>query len=87
MVMLRPIDEIIDFITSFPEPHKILDYKASPALQEHVENLVYKKKTSELSSEEVLELERYLLLQHIMIMAKKEQKNNRVYVSLYCLFA
>lgn len=74
MVTLRPIDEVIDFITSFPKPQQILDYKASPALQERVENLVYKKKTSELSSEEVLELERYLLLQHIMIMAKKRAK-------------
>jgi hypothetical protein len=84
MVTLRPIGEVIDFITAFPESHQILDYKASPALQERIENLVYKKKTSELSSEEVLELERYLLLQHIMITAKKEQKNNRVYESLYC---
>lgn len=71
MITLRPIDEVIDFITSFPEPQKILDYKASPALQERIEDLVYKKKTSELSSEEILELERYLFLEHIMIMAKK----------------
>jgi len=42
MITLRPIDEVIDFITSFPEPQKILDYKASPALQERIEDLVYK---------------------------------------------
>ena len=74
MVTYRPIDEIIDFITSSPEPQKVLAYRPNLALQERVEDLVYKKKTAELSSEENIELERYLLIEHIMIMAKKRAK-------------
>ena len=49
-------------------------YRPNLALQERVEDLVYKKKTTELSSEENIELERYLLIEHIMIMAKKRAK-------------
>ena len=74
MVTYRPIDEIIDFITSSPEPQKVLAYRPTLALQERVEDLVYKKKTTALSSEENIELERYLLIEHIMIMAKKIAK-------------
>ena len=74
MITYRPIDEIIDFITSSPEPQKVLAYRPNLALQERVEDLVYKKKTTELSSEENIELERYLLIEHIMIMAKKRAK-------------
>jgi hypothetical protein len=74
MVTYRPIDEIIDFITSSPEPQKVLAYRPNPTLQERVEDLVYKKKTETLSLEENIELERYLLIEHIMIMAKKRAK-------------
>ena len=74
MVTYRPIDEIIDFITSSPEPQKVLAYRLNLALQERVKDLVYKKKTTELSSEENIELERYLLIEHIMIIAKKRAK-------------
>ena len=74
MVTYRPIDEIIDFITSSPEPQKVLAYRPNLALQERVEDLVYKKKTTKLSSQENIELERYLLIEHIMIMAKKRAK-------------
>ena len=74
MVAYRPIDDVIDFITSSPTPQAILAFRPSPAIQERVEDLVYKKKTTELSSEENIELERYLLIEHIMIMAKKRAK-------------
>ena len=74
MLTYRPIDEIIDFITFSPEPEKVLAYRPNLALQERVEDLVYKKKTTTLSSEENIELERYLLIEHIMIMAKKRAK-------------
>jgi hypothetical protein len=74
MITLRPIDEVIDFITSFPNPEKVLTYRPSQALQERVEFLVEKKKESTLSEEEIKELENYLLIEHIMRMAKKRAK-------------
>lgn len=74
MITLRPIDEVIDFITSFPNPEKVLAYRPSQALQERVEFLVEKKKEITLSEEETKELENYLLIEHIMRMAKKRAK-------------
>ena len=71
---LRPIDEVIDFITSFPAPEEVLTYHPSQALQERVEFLVEKKKESTLSEEEIKELENFLLIEHIMRMAKKRAK-------------
>ncbi|AEI46968.1 hypothetical protein [Runella slithyformis] len=74
MIKQRPIDEIIEFIISSPNPEKVLAYRPSQALQERIEDLIYKKKTSFLSNEENIELERYLLIEHIMIMAKKRAR-------------
>jgi hypothetical protein len=74
MITLRPIDEVIDFITSFPAPEEVLTYHPSQALQERVEFLVEKKKENTLSEEEIKELENFLLIEHIMRMAKKRAK-------------
>jgi hypothetical protein len=71
MVTYRPIDEVIDFITSSPAPQEILAYRPSLSHQERVEDLIYKKKTSSLNENELIELEQYLLIEHIMVMAKK----------------
>ncbi|WP_394992834.1 hypothetical protein [Emticicia sp.] len=76
MVSYRPFDEVIDFIISSPDPQKVLDFRPSSTLQDRVEDLVYKKKTSELNLDEIAELERYLLIDHIMIMAKKRAKKS-----------
>ena len=44
MVSYRPINEVIDFIISSPDPQKVLDFRPSSILQNRVEDLVYKKK-------------------------------------------
>ena len=74
MITLRPIDEVIDFITSFPAPEKVLAYRPSHTLQERADFLVEKRKESTLSEEETKELDSFLLIEHIMRMAKKNAK-------------
>jgi hypothetical protein len=74
MVTYRPIDEVINFITSFPKPEDVLAYKAPDSIQNRVEDLVYKKKTTFLNDDEVEELNKFLLLEHMVRMAKKNAK-------------
>ena len=74
----RAYDEIIDFITSSPEPKDVLNFRPPTSVINRVEDLLYKKKTSELSNEENTELDRFMLIEHIMIMAKKRAKKRLV---------
>jgi hypothetical protein len=74
MVTYRAYDEIIDFITSLPDPKDILNFRPPSTVIKRVEDLLYKKKTAELSNDENIELDRFMLIEHIMIMAKKRAK-------------
>lgn len=74
MTIYRAYDEIIDFITSSPEPKDVLNFRLPSSVIKRVEDLLYKKKTSELNSDENIELDRFMLTEHIIIMAKKRAK-------------
>lgn len=67
----RANDEIIDFITSSPDPKDVLNFRPPTSVINRVEDLLNKKKTSELNNEENTELDRFMLIEHIIIMAKK----------------
>lgn len=69
MNALRAYDEVIDFIAE-ANPEKVLAFHPSEATQERVTDLVYREKTTGLSAEEKIELDRYQWLEHIMRMAK-----------------
>lgn len=66
----RVYDEMVDFITSEISPEKIIAFKASDKLQRRVEKLISKEKSGEISEEEKSELDHYMFLEHIMILAK-----------------
>jgi hypothetical protein len=74
MTTYRAYDEIIDFITSSPDPKDVLNFRPPSSVIKRVEDLLYKKKISELNSDENIELDRFMLIEHIMIMAKKRAK-------------
>jgi hypothetical protein len=78
MVTYRAYDEIIDFITSSPDPKDVLNFRPPSTVIKRVEDLLYKKKTAELSNDENTELDRFMLIEHIMIMAKKRAKKRLV---------
>jgi hypothetical protein len=76
MVTYRAYDEIIDFITSSPDLKDVLNFRPPSTVIKRVEDLLYKKKTAELSNDENTELDRFMLIEHIMIMAKKRAKKS-----------
>ena len=61
---------IVDLLSSQPTPEQILAIRASPEFQAHVSDLLYRSKQGELSRQEESDLDRYLLLEHIVRLAK-----------------
>lgn len=62
-------DELAYFLASL-SPKRVLAYKASLKAQDRVRQLVEKNKTAELTSEENAEMERYMVVEHIVRLAK-----------------
>jgi hypothetical protein len=63
-------DEIIDFIAAGTTPQSVIDFKLSDATQDRLEDLVYAHRTGELTQEEQKELDNFLVLEHIITLAK-----------------
>ena len=61
---------IIELLTSQPTPDQVLGIRPSPELQARVSELLYRNKEGELSRQEEAELERYLMLEHLVRLAK-----------------
>lgn len=72
MVKDRSYDSVVEFIASSPTPEQVLNFRPSFEIQQRVEDLIHKKKTSALKPEEVAELDRFMFIEHIMIVAKKK---------------
>lgn len=69
MIATSVTDEIVDFIAN-ENPTKLLAFKVSDAAHKRVFSLIEKSKTEQLSETEQAELDRYLLLEHLMRLAK-----------------
>ncbi|MEZ4511593.1 MAG: hypothetical protein R3C62_06950 [Chloroflexota bacterium] len=61
---------IVTLLASQPTPRQILNIWPSAALQDRLSNLLYQSKTGTISREQIGELERYLLLDHMVRLAK-----------------
>lgn len=61
---------IVELLTSQPTPEQVLDIRPSPELQARVSELLDRNKEGELISQEKAELERYLMLEHLVRLAK-----------------
>ena len=70
MVTYRAFDEIIDFITSMPQPQQVLAYKPSLESQSRLEDLLEKRRNTALNEAENKEMEQFLLIEHLMRVAK-----------------
>ncbi len=62
-------DELAYFLASL-SPKKVLAYKVSSKAQERVNFLIAKNKETGLSSAENTEMERYMVVEHIVQLAK-----------------
>ena len=76
MVQNRVFDEIIDFITSIPQPQQILNYKSSKSTQNRLDDLLEKKRNEQLSDDELHELDQFIMTEHIMRIAKIKAKKS-----------
>jgi hypothetical protein len=61
---------IMQLLTSQPTPEQVLAIRPSPELQARVSALLAKSKERELSRQEESELDRYLILEHLVRLAK-----------------
>lgn len=67
---VRFFDEIIDFLTSTPTPAEVMAYQPSATLQQRAEELLEKSKAGELAEPDQKELEYFMVIEHLMRMAK-----------------
>ncbi len=74
MVINRAFDEIVDLLTSCPSPEEILSFKPSEKMQNSVSQLLEKKRNDNLTEEERHELEHFMIIEHLMRVAKLRAK-------------
>lgn len=76
MSAIKSYDEIIDFIAAGTTPEAVVAFRPSDAVQDRVAELVELSKDGRISAEEQSELEDYLELEHLMIMAKARARQH-----------
>jgi len=70
-------DDFIDFIATGTTPEETIEYRASDAANDRLEDLVYRAQQGELTAEERNELDRALAIEHIITLAKAKA---RIYI-------
>ncbi|BAZ17523.1 hypothetical protein NIES4071_94030 [Calothrix sp. NIES-4071] len=67
---VKVYDEIVEFIASGTTPESVIKFKLSETGQERLEDLIDAHETGILTPEDRKELDNYLVLEHIMRLAK-----------------
>ncbi|MEG4172491.1 MULTISPECIES: hypothetical protein, partial [unclassified Microcoleus] len=62
--------QIVELLASQPSPEEILAIRPTPALQARMSELLDRNKSGTISAREEVELDRYLLLEHWVRLAK-----------------
>ncbi len=70
MKSTKSYEEIIDFIAAGTTPEAVVAFHPSDSVQQRVTGLIERSEDGSISTEEQSELDDYLQLEHIMIMAK-----------------
>lgn len=68
--MTRAYEEIIDFIAAGTTPESLIDFQPSEVVKERVADLIFREKTGNLLTDEKAELDHYLMLEHLLRLAK-----------------
>ena len=76
MSATKSYEEIIDFIAAGTTPETVLAFRPSDSVQQRVADLVERSHNGSVSVEEQSELEDYLQLEHIMIIAKARARQH-----------
>ena len=67
---IKVYDEIIELIARGTTPQSVINFHLSDTAQNRLEDLIYHSKNNELTQDEKQELDSYLMLEHIMTLAK-----------------
>jgi hypothetical protein len=76
MSAIRAHEEIIDFIAARTTPELVLAFRPSIEAQQRVQDLIRRRQEEDLTPDEQSELDDYLQLEHLMIMAKARARLN-----------
>ena len=68
--------QIVELLASQPSPEAILAIRPAPALQARMSELLDRNKSGTLLRSEQVELDRYLLLEHLVRLAKAHAYKN-----------
>jgi hypothetical protein len=69
-------EEIVDFIADGTTPESVVAFRPTKAAIQRVEDLISKSRDGVVSSEEQAELDDYLQLEHLMVLAKARARQN-----------
>jgi len=72
----KSYEEIIDFIAAGTTPEAVVAFHPSDGVQRRVAELIERSSEGAISAEDQSELEDYLQLEHIMIMAKARARQH-----------
>lgn len=76
MSSTKSYDEIIDFIAAGTTPETVVAFRPSEEVRQRVAELSQRSKDGSITAEDRSELEDYLQLEHIMIMAKARARQH-----------
>ncbi len=76
MSTTKSYDEFLDFLAAGTTPDALLAFRPSDEATQRVEELVAKSKSGTISTEEEAELDDYLQLEHLLILAKARARKH-----------
>jgi len=68
--------EVIDFLAAGTTPEALIAFRPSASVQDRIADLLVRNQEGALSSEEQSELEDFLQLEHLLILAKAQARRN-----------
>jgi hypothetical protein len=71
----KSYEEIVDFVASGTTPESVIDFRPSAEVQQRVAELIERSQDGNISPEEESELNDFLQLEHLMILAKARAKS------------
>ena len=63
-------DEIINFLAAGITPKSLIEFQPSETTKERVADLIFREKNSNLTPNEKTELDQYMVLEHLLRLAK-----------------
>jgi hypothetical protein len=76
MAISKAYEEVIDFIAEGTTPDSIIAFQPSETAKQRVADLIWREKTTGLTSDETSELNHYMELEHLMRLAKARARKN-----------